>query len=127
MNIGEHFRELDINDVESAVRLLTMCLYPDSIFKDREYVAQFIEGDEEQVAWYLDEYHSEVEFEPIYDDWPKLLSLCADLIKEFAEQEYCGPRTNAMIMDFAMKRLRKLHGLNAPEPWLPTIRELRKW
>ena len=80
-----------------------MCLYPDNIFKDQEYVAQFIEGDEEQVAWYLDEYHCDVELEPIYDYWDKLLSICADLVKEFADQEYLGPPTNALLMDMAME------------------------
>jgi hypothetical protein len=127
MTVAEHFRDLDINDVESAVRVLTMCHYPSDIFKDWDYVAQFIDGDEQQVDWYMDEYHTGIEETPIYDHWTKLLSICADLIKEFAEQEYRGPATNAMIMDMAMKRLRKQHGLNAPEPWLPTIRELRNW
>jgi hypothetical protein len=123
VNVAEHFRALDINDVESAVSLLTMGLYPD-IFKDREYVAQFI--DEDYVDWYLENFLPEDEEIPIYDEWPKLLSLCAGLIEEFAGQEYRGPTTNAMIMDCAMKRLRKQHSLSAPEPWLPIICELRR-
>jgi hypothetical protein len=121
MNVAEHFRALDINNEESAVKLLTMGRYPD-VYKDPDYIADFM--DEDYVDWYLE--NTEDEYVLIYDEWPKLLSLCADLIQEFAEQEYLGPTTNAMIMDCAMKRLRKLHGLNAPEPWLPIICELRR-
>jgi hypothetical protein len=67
VNVAEHFRALDINDVESAVSLLTMGLYPD-IFKDRKYVAQFI--DEDYVDWYLENFLPEDEEIPIYDKWP---------------------------------------------------------
>src|ERR1700693_4333194 len=104
--------------------------YPD-LYKDPEHIAELFDDEEdsdwpieERRRWYLE--HTDDAYVQIYDDWPKLLSICADLVKEFAEQDYLGPTTNAMIMDMAMKRLRKLHGLNAPEPWVPIICELRK-
>ena len=64
-----------------------------------------------------DDYHCSDGFE----DW-SLLSDCAiAAVDAKKDRPYLGLQTNALLMRDTMKRLKKQHHLNAPEPWLPIM------
>jgi hypothetical protein len=61
-------------------------------------------------------------YESIHD----LRDCCNDVIREFAAQPYQGQKTNAWIMDLAMKRFNGKHG-NVPSSWLKVMTTLRAY
>ena len=54
----------------------------------------------------------------------QLLDFCNEAIRKFSEQQYQGQKTNAMLMDAAMKRYNGAHG-KVPSSWLKVISLLR--
>jgi len=53
-----------------------------------------------------------------------LLDFCSDVIRELAAQPYLGRKTNALVMDLAMKRFNGAHG-KVPTSWLKVMTTLR--
>src|SRR5712692_8246375 len=56
--------------------------------------------------------------------WPELIKHCEDAVRILGEGPFLGPPTCALIMNMAMKALKKEQGVNAPTPWLPVIKQL---
>jgi len=59
-----------------------------------------------------------------YEAIRNLRDCCNDVIREFAEQPYQGRKTNALVMDLAMKRFTGAHG-KVPTSWLKVMTTLR--
>lgn len=60
-----------------------------------------------------------------YENQIVLRDLCRNLVCELSEQPYEGRKTNAFIMDAAMKRFIKQHG-RVPAAWLKVMNDLRR-
>jgi len=68
----------------------------------------------------------DLDSDPRYGHWKKLVDCCLGHIAEWPEREFVDRRTLADIMDWGMKRLREKHHHRAPKPWLPVKKELGK-
>jgi len=64
-----------------------------------------------------DEYHCTDEFK----DWSLLEECIRAAVDAKKNRPYLDLNTNAALMRDTMKTLRKKHGLNAPEPWVPIM------
>jgi hypothetical protein len=67
------------------------------------------------------DYHCKDDFQ----EWSVLAESARAAIDVKKDRPYLGLQTNAAIMRDTMKMLKKYHGLNVPEPWLPIMDEMQ--
>jgi hypothetical protein len=81
-------------------------------FSDEDILDRLTEGELD-----VEEYHCTDGFV----DWALLSDCALAAVDAKKERPYVGLVTNAALMRDTMKRLKKRHNLNVPEPWIPIM------